>query len=153
MFLTIHTAAGAIIGKSLPSVWLAFVIGFISHFILDLIPHGDEECVMTKDRKLSKKRFFIIASLDGLITLTLVYSLYTQNFFYQPASIMAGVAGAVLPDFINMAAVVTKQKIFKRFCVLHTVLHDLIPQTKNFQYPGLVLQASFLNIFLFILFL
>jgi hypothetical protein len=43
MYQIVHGMAGAVIGSRLDSPILAFILGFVSHFILDAIPHDSNE--------------------------------------------------------------------------------------------------------------
>ena len=42
MFLTTHAAAGIAISHYVHNPWAVFALSFASHFVLDFIPHGDE---------------------------------------------------------------------------------------------------------------
>jgi hypothetical protein len=41
MTLTTHATLGAVIGRATGNPVLAFIFGFISHFLIDMVPHGD----------------------------------------------------------------------------------------------------------------
>ena len=41
MFITVHAAAATALSRYATIPLLAFVLGLLSHFILDMIPHGD----------------------------------------------------------------------------------------------------------------
>jgi len=43
MFITVHAAAATVIGKNISSPIIAFLLGLLSHLILDLILHGDSK--------------------------------------------------------------------------------------------------------------
>jgi hypothetical protein len=51
MLYGIHLIAGAAIGKSVGNWWLASIIAFASHFVLDALPHGDYPLDSFKSRQ------------------------------------------------------------------------------------------------------
>ena len=58
MFLTAHTSVALLISTKIINPFLGFILGFISHFLVDIIPHGDES-IGIKSSKLAKKERFI----------------------------------------------------------------------------------------------
>ena len=59
MTITTHTAIGAAIGFSLSHPVLGFAVGMLSHFAVDMIPHGDlkfSEQFKNKKRKAARSR-------------------------------------------------------------------------------------------------
>ena len=109
MILTIHAIAGAAIGSLLPGYPVtALVLGFASHFALDAIPHWDYPIgsasihpkkggALTLDRTLMHDLFHIGFDFALGIGVSLL-------FFHQPAallSVLAGLIGGVLPDFLQ----------------------------------------------------
>lgn len=95
MIATNHALTGAIIGVSISSP-IALPIAFLSHFVLDAIPHfGDD------DKRLKNTSFviqlLIDASLCGLLVLILILSLGSKAIL---PSICAFLAAS--PDFMWM---------------------------------------------------
>lgn len=92
-----HVAAGALIGSLLDSRLAAFVLGFVSHIPLDIVPHIDFE-----DFRVDA--FMTVGLLGGV----LVVSGFSAMFF--------GALGAVAPDLENLlwktGAIEEKDKIF-----------------------------------------
>ena len=41
MILLVHLLFGAAIGSAVNNIWLAIILAFLSHFLLDLMPHID----------------------------------------------------------------------------------------------------------------
>ncbi len=99
MYLTTHAAVGVLISQSVKSPLWAFVLSFLSHFALDMIPHGDED-VGTWARKKPINALFIALIDVGLLT-AMLGSLYAARDLPQMAIISAGVIGSVLPDFLS----------------------------------------------------
>lgn len=99
MYLTAHAAVGVLISQSVERPLWVFVFSFLSHFILDFIPHGDEDVgIWIKKRP---RNAFVVGLLDlGLLTIFLAI-LYATKDLPQMALISAGVIGAILPDLLT----------------------------------------------------
>jgi hypothetical protein len=90
VLLTNHVLSGALIGALIRRPAAAFAVGVASHFALDAVPHwGDWG---------SKRRFLQVAVPDGLISLAAVGALAALSPAERRAAVVAGMAGAVLPD-------------------------------------------------------
>ncbi|MFA4871469.1 MAG: hypothetical protein WC610_00150 [Patescibacteria group bacterium] len=134
MFITVHAAAATLIGKKVASVPLAFVLGLISHFILDIIPHGDQ--------KLGKKffgfRFNLIPRekkgirilalygiIDALALIGFLLYLFRTFEFADSDSVTWAIIGGILPDALVGIYMVGKFKFLKWFFDLHSKIHYL----------------------------
>ncbi len=89
MFITNHVLSGAVTGAVMRRPVPAFVVGVASHFALDALPHwgraGDE--------------YFLRAAVaDGLTGLAAMAVLTAVARPGQRAAVLAGMAGAALPD-------------------------------------------------------
>lgn len=150
MFLVVHTAAGAIIGQLSPNIFWAFVIGFLSHFLLDAIPHGDTRYLGKIKANNEVGKFLTIASIDAILSLFLFAGLYGSGLLTKPLLVFAGVAGAILPDFLVGIAELTRachcSKLYLcRFHQLHYTLHGHLATKKDLSFiPGLILQIFIL---------
>ena len=148
MLLSIHATAGALIGQQINNPILAFILAFVSHFILDVIPHGDHDWIDEyKGGQKSKARKIVsIVVIDVLVLLALLVSKFYFKSFTPNLPIVAGVVGGVLPDFL-VGCHELSDKLFKRFYHLHFVVHDLVkfqPSTAS----GLFMQIIILGILL-----
>ncbi len=101
MTATNHALTGSLIGLMVGSPWLAIPLAFMSHFVLDAIPHFG-----VSDPKLNSRLFSLYLIFDAAMVLVLLGCLIV----FQPASWVAGVCGAVaaaspdlmwLPDYIR----------------------------------------------------
>jgi hypothetical protein len=107
MYLSLHTTIAIATSKFLPNPILAFFVNIVLHFIMDFIPHGDDE---TKEKIVSNKydKTFIIISLVDLISSSLIiwYYGWSQGFLLSP-NLPWAILGGVLPDlamgFANFA--------------------------------------------------
>lgn len=115
MVLTTHAVVGGAIGRLLAfNPFLAFIVGFLSHFILDIIPHWDYplQSKTTDSRGMKQLHFrfglpavidFSRIGLDFLIGLALVYWLFplSQGTSWFTSSVIWGALGAILPDALQ----------------------------------------------------
>lgn len=151
MLLTVHATAGALIGQQIKNPFLAFILAFASHFVLDMIPHGDQDWIdeYKGDQKTKVKKIFIIVVIDAVILFALLISRsYYLNSFTPNLSIAAGVLGGILPDFL-VGCHELSNKLFKNFYRLHFMVHDLIKIKQPSTIQGIVFQAIILGILLF----
>ncbi len=100
MYQIVHGSAGLLIGSQLANPWLAFVLGVISHFILDAIPHDAKEIRDWQDRGDYTKKIAIEATLDLLIFLMIIYFLQLNNLLSWNWAMLAGILGALVPDYL-----------------------------------------------------
>jgi hypothetical protein len=90
VLLTNHVLSGALIGALARRPLTAFAAGVASHFVLDAVPHwGDWG---------SQRRFLRVAVPDGLISLAATAALAAASPAERRLAVLAGMAGAALPD-------------------------------------------------------
>ena len=122
MFLFIHVLLGALIGISFKSAALVFVLAFLSHFLLDMIPHWNNN-FDTKGFKnsfrvgIEKLLVFIVLS-DWLFSFFLVFLLYDV---FNSGLVIVGAFAAMLPDALKLGyfTPLRKQKWFRRHLLFH----------------------------------
>lgn len=128
MFLTVHAAAGALVGAALGNAPAAFALGMASHFLLDRIPHADPPIAEGTGpegvfRHPMMRRFVLISAVDlvlaGVLTAWLGYLLPAANV---PA-LAAGAFGGVLPDLLFGLYRLTGNRWLGRFDRLHQANH------------------------------
>ncbi len=90
MLLTNHVLSGALIGALSRRPLPAFAAGVTSHFVLDVIPHWGKWG--------SQRRFLRVAVPDGLISLATIGALAALAPPDRRVAVVAGMAGAALPD-------------------------------------------------------
>lgn len=113
MFLTVHATAAVIVAQKVASPWLAFLAGFISHLILDAIPHGDETIFDRFDHKTKIKMFIILGMIDILVGLIWLNFLYQQGAFIITIATLAAILGSIIPDPLNFIYLITKHPWLK----------------------------------------
>jgi hypothetical protein len=88
VLVTTHVLSGAVIGALAPDLPAALTRGFVSHFVLDAVPHwGCEPEDMLR-----------VAVPDGLIGLAAIAFVGTAAEPSRRLRVLAGVFGACLPD-------------------------------------------------------
>ncbi|HJN85179.1 MAG TPA: hypothetical protein QF873_02585 [Patescibacteria group bacterium] len=127
MTITTHATLGAVIGVSTGNIWIAFFAGFISHFLIDIIPHGDRELYEGHKTKTAVKRAYRFVTIDALvaiIVLALMFGLSPHQGLN--AVIAAGVIGSVLPDLIVGVHEAWNPKKLDLFSKVHFFFHNMI---------------------------
>ena len=114
MTLTAHAITGAALASLVPDQPLVgFAVGFISHFVLDAIPHWDYKLSSKKedgnnhmnDDMVINKNFIkdiLKISFDGILGLLFAYFIFV--FFilnFLPLLFLSGVIGAMMPDALQ----------------------------------------------------
>ena len=90
MLVTNHVLSGAIIGAATRRPVPAFVLGVASHFVLDSVPHWGKFG--------GGRRLLRVAVPDGLIGLAVMGTMAAVAPRERRAAVLAGMAGAALPD-------------------------------------------------------
>lgn len=91
MLASTHLISGAVIGSLVQSPVKAFSLGFLSHFVLDSIPHWGNFS--------SYDKFLKVAVVDGLSLIVLSSVLHKKSAKHKRLTVLAGALGAVFPDF------------------------------------------------------
>lgn len=88
MTATAHALVGGAIAASVPNQTLGITLAFVSHPLLDMVPHWDFGWGW---RKKTKIKLFVQASLDLGIGFLIAYILFgsSVNFWYFSACILA----------------------------------------------------------------
>ena len=90
MLLTNHVLSGALIGALARRPLPAFAAGVASHFVLDAVPHWG--------KWRSRRHFVQVAVRDGLVSLAATGVLAAVAPPDRRLAVLAGMAGAALPD-------------------------------------------------------
>lgn len=107
MYLTTHAAVGVLVAQQTSNPWFAFFGSFVSHFILDFVPHGDEDIgppnfsqeTLRPWMGQRKWQLVLLGVLDIGGIIALVAGLGTAVSLPTLQLLLLGVIGAVLPDF------------------------------------------------------
>lgn len=125
MTLTTHATLGAVIGHAVGNPVLAFVFGFISHFLIDMIPHGDTGISDNfRVHKRRQKQAVAYVVVDAIVALFFVLLLANTRDIDSMRTFTWGIIGGVLPDLVVGLYEVTKTPLLRWFNTLHFFFHD-----------------------------
>lgn len=140
MLFGTHFIAGAAVGEAVGNPFLAFLLGFVLHFLLDSIPHFDT----TDDRILTKRQIALIV-VEGIIGMSVVAYCYF-NFSTNKAGFLAGGFGSILPDLLDNVPFWDKAFQKTRFGRIFHDFHGKIQSIKLRPILGLSIQAAIIVI-------
>jgi hypothetical protein len=151
MFLTVHAASGILIGQYTDNVWLAFILGIISHLLLDIIPHGDENLVKDQRRKYWMAKYAVISAIDTFLVVFMTYLLWQNNYIKLTPAAIAALFGSLLPDYIWGLSEITHSKSLKYLSQkIFAWFHDLLNIRLKLA-SGLLIQTLVLLLFIILL--
>jgi len=152
MFLTVHASAGIFLGSQLHSPWLAFGLGYFSHLLLDLVPHGDEQLAAKNQYPETQRkwRLFYLAGLDTLGLITLFWLLTSSKSVILTPAILWGMLGAVAPDYLWGLHKIIPLIILKPIHRLHNWFHHLLNYCLPFPF-GIIIQLVTLGYFIYLI--
>lgn len=144
MFLVAHAAAGIVLATAAtqnPAV--AFGVGWLSHYVLDFVPHGDEAAGVWVNRGHKVRRYALLAAIDFALV-ALLFLLVASRHGWSWSAAMA-VAGAVLPDVAWGLELAFDRQLFGLHSKWHHGIHNFLRQRFNFCLPlwlGLTIQTA-----------
>ncbi len=154
MILTTHSIVGSALAKvATANPVLAFAIGMSSHYILDSLPHWeyhlgsathDPNNRLNDDMVIGKNFVFDLIKIGFDFSLGLALSLL---FFYdsnQPSSlfiVLAGVAGGVMPDFLQFVYMKIRREPLVSLQKFHDFFHTAL-KLKDHHYLNILIQVS-----------
>jgi len=112
MTLATHAVVGGAVASLFPNHPVtAFIAGFMSHFILDAIPHWDYKILSAYANpdaavlKVKADKYFLLdlvrIGLDALLGLAIVFIVWQPVISTQWKILLLGAIGAMLPDFLQ----------------------------------------------------
>ncbi len=125
MFLATHATVGALIGRAAPDPVSAFILSFVSHFLLDIVPHGDANLYKDYKRGNKVKLALSYTMIDAIVTAYLVVAIAQARLFDSGINVAMGIVGGLLPDLLVGIFEVTNTKLLARFHGIHFYFHNL----------------------------
>ncbi len=120
MLVTNHVLSGALIGGAVRRPVPAFMLGVASHFALDAVPHWGKWG--------SRRRFLRVAVPDGLAGLAVIGAFTAIAPPERRLAVLAGMAGAALPDIDKPAKLWFGRSPFPRpVDAFHSAIQDEAP--------------------------
>lgn len=104
MLVTNHVLSGAVIGATTRRIVPAFLLGIASHFVLDAAPHWGS-------RSLTLMQVAVPDGLTGLAVMGVMTAVAPRG---RRAAVLAGMAGAALPDLDKPSKVFFGRSPFPR---------------------------------------
>jgi hypothetical protein len=134
MLMTTHIMVGAAIAVTIAphSLLLAFVLGVLSHILIDTIPHGDLELYNKYLRGEGVKGAFAYTGIDSLIAIGVIVLL-----MFQPAAepirgaVAMGMLGGLMPDLMVGMEKYLGMSFLNPFYRVHFFFHDYISKKRD----------------------
>jgi len=127
MFITPHTSLAIWISTRITDPVLAFILGVVSHLVLDIIPHGDEKLAEhIKDKKQKFIYFLKVATVDMILAVLLLYFFVNHGPQVNYYVLASAVFGSWIPDFTWIAIEYFKLNRFYWYVIFHERVHSLI---------------------------
>lgn len=144
MLFTAHAAVGGVAGEYLNSPVLAFIAGFILHFILDAIPHYDT----TDNQKWTFRQYFLMFA-DMAVGFVLLFIFFDK--IGHPLSFFAGSFGSILPDILDLPPIWRDRFRSTWFGARMHRVHEAVQKIKVGPVSGLSIQVIIIVITVYIL--
>jgi hypothetical protein len=122
MFLVGHAAVAAALTSQVRSPVLAFGIGWLSHYLVDFFPHGDEVLGEWTKRGREVPRIFFIVVIDAACLLG-AHAWYLSRHPFS-LTMLAAMAGSVLPDVMWGLEKLFRRKFFGPHEAFHNRNHN-----------------------------
>ncbi len=166
MFITTHVLASIVISQHTPNPWWAFGVSLFSHYLLDVIPHGDKPIEDWLQRGSHFKKSLMVFGFDLLLILIFFFTLYSKMALPGLSIVLAAIIGGVLPDVLwvvydmhyRYLRHTALSKIFikkiepflEHHRRLHHYIEHLIKDKLSPQFLGAIVQLLFTGIFIFL---
>jgi len=112
MILLVHLLLGALIGKHINNLILAIILAFLSHYLLDLLPHIEYPIKNIKEKQWKKALpDFLRIILDFCIGVVLIFFFATPSTGSGQAIIYICAFFAILPDGLTVLGFLFPNKI------------------------------------------
>lgn len=130
MTTTTHTAIGVLIGTSVGNPVLGFALGVLSHYLIDIIPHGDmhmrdsNNLVNKKNERMS--HVFVITDVAIGITLLNILGTVLPDDATRSTVYAVSIFGSILPDLLVGINDLAKSTLGRKHTHFHFMFHDFI---------------------------
>ncbi len=164
MILASHIIVSGLLGATTQNYFLAAVFGFVSHYVLDAIPHWDfylspefKIKAEAEDGKFIKEKFFWKEAskivIDILIGLGLLFIFLKNLSYINIAAVFISVFFGILPDPLQLLYLMTKVRFIKWNFDFQEFIHHLIHSKIDQKFwPGIIIQISTIGIVFLILY-
>ena len=119
MILIIHLLVGAAIATNINFLPLALLLCFLSHYLLDALPHNDPTLKKIKEKNWRNSfKDFLTILVDFSLGILLIF-LFSKNFSLA----LVGALIATLPDIFTFLNLISPNKVFGRIQDFHIKIH------------------------------
>jgi len=125
MFVATHVVMGALIGQNVTTPELSLPMGVASHFMLDMVPHGDAKLWDEYKSGNSLVKSLVYTAVDAVAAVGIFIYLMETAPYASRATMIAGVIGAILPDFLVAVGEGMKTRPFLWFQRQHMRIHNV----------------------------
>lgn len=120
MFLFLHAPVAIALTEKINDPLATFAIGTASHFLTDLIPHGDrqiDEWMQKKPRRARLAIFAILGSVDTVLVCLIVWKLAINAGVHT--NVIAAILGSIAPDYLWGLHELTKWRFLDKYRKFH----------------------------------
>jgi len=156
MLILAHSTVGLLIGTAVKNPVLSFFLAWLSHYILDFIPHSDTGYFKTKGENwLQNKKIVAWVIGDGLLSVFLLMAIIFKRGFQL--SLITAYLGSLLPDVIDNSPFWSKtlhQKIPLinwGYRHIHNHFHHTVTNTRLFTWVTVLSYLVNLGIIVYLL--
>jgi len=137
MILIVHLLVGAVIAQKFSNPVLGLPFAFISHYLLDFLPHWQYDVKSIYERTWQKSFFdFLKVALDISLGALFVF-IFSKNI---PLA-LAGGGFAVLPDIFAFLFLIFPKNVFlEKHFYFHINKVNLLLNKKNYPFLGILIQ-------------
>ncbi len=96
MTATAHALVAGAIAQSIPNPFVSVPLAFISHFLMDIIPHWD---LGTDWRGRSKTKTGLLAIGETVLGITLAYFVFAEKV--EPQLLLFTIIASEIPDWLE----------------------------------------------------
>lgn len=107
MYLTVHTPISLIIGEKIKNPFLAFLVAFLAHLVLDAIPHDPAW------QQATFLNFIMVIVLDFAVLSLFLFILWKKKKnIFKSVSVLSAIAGGIIPDVLWGINIISPVKFY-----------------------------------------
>jgi len=128
VYITSHATIGIMIGERIGNPVLGFFLGAFSHFICDMIPHGDTQfdAWIARIPRARRAVTYGMAILDLIAMLVMLWFI-SPTLILTP-SVVATTIGTIAPDILWAWYDIAQWKLLAAYQQWHHCLHKVLPR-------------------------
>jgi hypothetical protein len=122
MILTCHLLVGAAVASKIPSIPLGLTLAFLSHYLIDFIPHYEYPIKQIRDSQWLKSGFdFLKVTADFILGFGLIFLFAKPNIWLFVAAFLA-----IVPDGLTLLnRIFPENKLLKKIRFWHSKVNEM----------------------------